>query len=171
MKIIGVIFAVLVAEAILLVIFVKSGLYNVSTLSPDPAVIKLIFSTTSDNSAEHYSQGIAVPSLTGPFLIVAGFKHYHETCEMCHGGPGVEKSDIGKGLYPNPPNLMDSAKELGANRLFWVIRNGIKCTGMPGFGKTESDREIWNVVAFLEKMKNMTPQEYAAMRNRSVTEK
>jgi mono/diheme cytochrome c family protein len=166
MKIIGVIFAVLVAEAILLIIFVTSGLYNVSTLSPDPAVIKWIFSTTSDNSAEHYSQGIAVPSLSGQSMIVAGFRHYHETCEICHGGPGVEKSDIGKGLYPNPPNLMDSAKELGANRLFWVIRNGIKSTGMPGFGKTESDREIWNVVAFLEQMKNMTPQEYAAMRNR-----
>ena len=171
MKIIGVIFAVLVVEVILLVIFVMSGLCNVSTLSPDPAVIKWIFSTTSDNSAEHYSQGIAVSSLTGSSMIVAGFRRYHETWKMCHGGPGVEKSNIGKGLYPNPPNLMHSAKKLGANRLFWVIRNGIKSTGMPGFGKTESDREIWNVVAFLEKMKNMTPQEYEAMRNRSVKEK
>jgi mono/diheme cytochrome c family protein len=171
MKIIGVIVAVLVAQAILLVIFVYAGIYNVSTLSPDPAIIKWIFSTTSDNSAKHYSKGIVVPSLTGPSIIDKGFRDYHEICTMCHGAPGVEKSDIGKGLYPKPPNLTDSAKMLEANRLFWVIRNGIKSTGMPGFGKTKSDREIWNIVGFIEKMKNMTPQEYEAMRNRSVMEK
>ncbi len=162
MKIVGVIVSVLVVELILLVLFVNSGLYNVSTMSPDPGFIHWIFSRTSDNSAEHYSKGIAVPSLTDSSMIVEGYDHYHEMCETCHGAPGVERSDIGEGLYPHPPNLIHSAKEMGANRLFWVVKNGIKSTGMPGFGRTHSDQKIWAIVAFLEKMKNMTPQEYAA---------
>lgn len=161
-----IIICVLVVEAIFLVFFVYSGLYNVSTLSPDPAVVKWVFSTTSDISAEHYSKGIPVPSLSDPSMIDAGFKDYHEMCEICHAAPGVEKSHVNKGLYPHPPNLVDSAKELPKNRLFWVIKNGIKSTGMPGFGKTHPDQKIWDIVAFLEKMKNMNPEEYAAMSNR-----
>ncbi len=166
MKTLGIIVAVLAVEAIILVIFVYSGLYNVSTLSPDPSVIKWIFSTTSDSSAEHHSRGIAAPSLTEPSMVVAGFRVYHEMCETCHGAPGVEKTDISRGLYPHPPNLADSAKELTAGRLFWVIKNGIKSTGMPGFGRTNPDGKIWTIVAFLERMKNMTAADYAAMRNR-----
>ena len=171
MKIVKVILSVLVVQAIFLVFFVYSGLYDVSTLSPDPAVVKWLFSTTSDNSAEHYSKGIPVPSLNEPSMIDAGFKDYREMCVTCHSAPGINTSPINKGLYPHPPNLADSAKELPANRLFWVIKNGIKSTGMPGFGKTHPDRKIWDCVAFLEKMKNMTPEDYAAMRNRLVDKK
>lgn len=168
MKIVGIIITVLVVEAIVLLIFVYTGLYNVSTLSPDPAVVKWIFSSTSDNSVKNYSKGILVPPLSDQSMVTAGFKDYHDKCEACHAAPGVEKTDIHKGLYPEPPNLAHSAKELPANNLFWVIKNGIKSTGMPGFGKTNDDQKIWNIVAFLEKMKNMTPQEYAAMLNRQL---
>ncbi len=165
MKTVGIIVGTLVVELIMLVLFVNSGLYNVSTASPDPGFIHWVFSRTSDNSAEHYSKDIAVPSLTDSAMVVEGYGHYHEMCETCHGGPGVERSEIGMGLYPHPPNLMHSAKEMGPGRLFWVIKNGIKSTGMPGFWKTHTDKQIWAIVAFLEKMKDMTPQEYAAMQS------
>jgi len=162
MKNVATIVSVLVVEFVLLALFVNSGLYNVSTLSPDPGFLHWIFSTTSDNSAGHHSEGIAVPSLTDTSMISEGFDHYHEMCVTCHGAPGVARSEIGQGLYPHPPNLVNSAKELGPARLFWVIKNGIKSTGMPGFAKTHSDQKIWAIVAFLEKMKSMSPNEYAA---------
>jgi mono/diheme cytochrome c family protein len=172
MKTVATVISVLVAEIVLLVLFVNSGLYNVSTLSPDPGFLHWIFSRTSDNSAEHYSKGITVPPLTDSAMISEGYDHYHEMCETCHGAPGVERSAIGQGLYPRPPDLVHSAREMGANRLFWVIKNGIKSTGMPGFGRTHSDQEIWAIVAFLERMKDLTPQEYASYQktaNRSDT--
>ncbi len=171
MKTVGIVVSTLVAELILIIVFVNSGLYNVSTMSPDPGFLRWIFSHTSDNSAKHYSEGIAVPSLTDSTMIVKGYQRYHELCQTCHGGPGVTPSPIERGLYPHPPDLMRSAKHMGANRLFWVAKNGIKSTGMPGFGWTHSDKQIWSIVAFLEKMKNMTPQEYAAMGNQTVTGK
>ncbi len=164
MKTVGIVVSVLVVELILLVVFVYSGIYNVSTMSPDPGFLHWVFSRTSDNSAQHHSEGIAVPSLTDSAMIVEGFHHYNEMCVTCHGAPGVQRSDIGRGLYPHPPNLVHSAREMGANRLFWVAKNGIKSTGMPGFGRTHSDQKIWAIVAFLEKMKTMTPEQYAAMR-------
>ncbi len=163
MKIVGIVVATLVGELILMVLFINSGFYNVSTLSPDPGFLHYVFGHTSDVSAADHSKGIPVPSLSDSSMIDAGYHLYRQHCEVCHAGPGITRSDISKGLYPHPPDLMRSAKELPANRLFWVAKNGIKSTGMPGFGRTNSDKKIWSIVAFLEKMKNMTPKEYAAM--------
>ncbi len=163
MKIVITVISVLVIQLLLLVLFVNSGLYNVSTKSPDPGFVQWIFGTTSDNSAKHYSKNISVPNLTDSSMIVEGFKQYNGTCATCHGAPGVKPSAIGKGLFPHPPNLVNSAKELKPARLFWVAKNGIKSTGMPGFWKTHSNQKIWTIISFLEKMKNMTPQQYAAM--------
>ncbi len=155
--------SVLVVELILLILFVNSGIYNVSTLSPDPGFLHWVFSRTSDNSAKAHSKDIPIPPLNDSSMVAEGFKLYKETCVGCHGAPGVNRSDIGAGLYPHPPNLVHSAKEMQASRLFWVAKNEIKSTGMPGFSRTHSDHQIWEIVAFLEKMKDMTPQEYAAL--------
>ncbi len=168
-KIIVTVAATLVAELIVFVIIVGSGLsgalYNVSTLSSDPGFLRWIFSTTSDNSVKYHANGIEVRSLTDSSMIAEGFDHYNDMCVTCHGAPGIDRSEAGQGLYPQPPDLMKSAKELPSQNLFWVIKNGVKSTGMPGFAKTHSDSKIWAMVAFLEKMKTMTPQEYAAMQN------
>ncbi|HUI31403.1 MAG TPA: cytochrome c [Candidatus Acidoferrales bacterium] len=163
MKTAGIIISVLVIESAILIVFVHSGLYNVAATSPDPKVIRWIFSRTSDNSVEHHAKGIAVPPLADSSMIQEGFRHYDEMCVECHGAPGVERSEIGRGLYPHGPNLAHSAKELQPAELFWVIKNGIRSTGMPAFGPTHSDEKIWAMVGFLEKMKDMNPLEYAAM--------
>ena len=56
-----------------------------------------------------------------------------------------------------------TAHDWTAARLHWVVQNGIKMTGMPSFGVSHTDPEIWAIVAFLEKMPKMTPQEYQAL--------
>lgn len=159
--------ATLVAELIVFVIVVGSGfsgaLYNVSTLSPDPGFLHWIFSSTSDNSVKYHARGIKVPALNDSSMIAEGFDHYNDMCVTCHAGPGLSKSEAGIGIYPQAPNLAKSAKQLPPQDLFWVIKNGIKSTGMPGFAKTHTDDKIWAMVAFLEQMKNMTPEQYQAM--------
>ncbi len=162
--IVATIAATVLVEVIFAMLFAESGLYNVSVLSPDPAPIHWLFSTTSRNSVIHHSEGIHAPDLADSALAAEGFHHYNEMCVTCHGAPGIERSEAGEGLYPHPPDLVHSAEHMPSPRLFWIIKNGIKSTGMPSFGKTHSDQKIWAIVAFLEKMKTMTPVEYAAMR-------
>ncbi len=146
------------------IIFIYSGFYNVSVMSPDPGIMTWVLSTTSDNSVEHHAKNINMPDLTDSTMIAHGFDNYNEMCVGCHGAPGVKRGAGGKGLDPHPPDLARSAKEMPAKNLFWVIKNGIKSTGMPSFGKTHSDQKITEIVAFLEQMKNMTPQQYAMMK-------
>jgi len=164
MKTIKVIVITLVVEIIIFLGVSLTGLYNVSVLSPDPGIMQWFFSTTSDHSVEHHAKGIKLPDLNDSAMVAVGFDHYNEMCVSCHGAPGVKRSEVGQGLFPQAPDLTESAKEMPARELFWVVKNGIKSTGMPAFGKTHSDQKIDDIVAFLEKMKNMSPQEYQQMK-------
>jgi mono/diheme cytochrome c family protein len=94
-------------------------------------------------------------------MINTGFAHYKEMCVTCHGAPGVQPDETGKGLYPKPPDLAKSIKGWTPAQLFWITKNGIKMTGMPSFGKTHNDEKIWAIVAFIEKLPGMTKDQYS----------
>lgn len=169
-KLIVVVAATILVEVLVFVIFIHTGLYNVSAASPDSGVMRWVFSTTSDNSIQHQARGIVAPDLTDTSMNAEGFDHYNEMCVGCHGAPGIDRSEIGVGLNPSGPDLTESAKELTPPQLFWVVKNGIKSTGMPSFAKTHSDQKIWAMVAFLERMKTMSAIEYKSLQKSAVKE-
>ena len=157
---------VLVIFLVGMLLFLYSGAYNVSAMVPHNKLTLWIINTLKDNSIERRSNDIKTPNnLNDTSLIKIGFEHYKEMCQGCHGAPGIERNEIGQGLYPKPPNLAHSAKEMPASELFWITKNGIKLTGMPAFGKTHSDDKIWALVAFMKTLPNMTKEQYQTLRN------
>ncbi|HEY0747404.1 MAG TPA: cytochrome c [Steroidobacteraceae bacterium] len=76
--------------------------------------------------------------------------------------PGIFKSDIRTGLYPHPPNLSQEEVQ-DPKRAFWIIKHGIKMTGMPAWGKTLDDATLWDVVAFVRKIPGMNAEAYQQM--------
>jgi mono/diheme cytochrome c family protein len=92
-----------------------------------------------------------------------GFKEYDEMCIICHSAPGKERTLISKGLRPQPPNLAETSKQWTSAQLFWIIKNGIKMTGMPAFGPTHSDERIWSIVGFVRRLPQMSPDDFRAM--------
>ena len=84
-------------------------------------------------------------------------------CTGCHGAPGKPARAVGKGLSPRPPDLTEAVRTWDDGNLFWIIRNGIKMTGMPAFGQTHDDPSIWNIVAFVKKLPGMTSEQYQAL--------
>ena len=146
---------------ILLLTFIYSGIYNVSQLAPHNNVVRWMINKTKDRSIATRTDDIKVPALNNNSMITAGFKHYDEMCVKCHGAPGEEMDELAKGLTPDPPKLSEHTKEMEPQEAFWVIKNGIKYTAMPAFGPTHSDKDIWNIVAFLKnKLPNMSSEEY-----------
>ena len=80
---------------------------------------------------------------------------------ICHGAPGVELQKFYKGINPEPADLKDVVAETEAAELFWVIKNGIKMTGMPSFGEIGMDgTEIWSVVAFIRKLPSISEADF-----------
>jgi mono/diheme cytochrome c family protein len=114
-------------------------------------------------SIRAHAAGITEPAgLDDPARIVAGVAHYSAHCAVCHGGPGVERGDLAEGLYPRPPNLTNSVKLYTPAELFWIVKHGIRMTGMPSWGD-HSDDELWATVAFIEKLPGMTDEDYAKL--------
>jgi len=150
MKIIATIGALVLIVVIGGLIFIYSGFYNVAATIPHCSLMKWMLNTVSDRSVQHQAKGISPPSyMNDPKIIKAGFMKYQNDCVWCHGMPLSYPGKIGKGLNPGPPELWESAKELSAGEMYWVIKNGIKMTGMPYWSHEYKEEDTWSVVAFL----------------------
>ncbi|MCU0344422.1 MAG: cytochrome c [Ignavibacterium sp.] len=160
----------LIALLVLSLIFIYSGWYNVSANEQENGIMKWVLATTKNNSIEARIENISIPDLNDSLMIKEGFEHYDEMCVSCHGAPGEEVTELSKGLNPSAPFLTELEKEIDTRELFWVIKNGIKMTGMPAWGKTHSDEKIWAIVAFMKTLPDMTAEDYKKMGNESVEE-
>jgi mono/diheme cytochrome c family protein len=110
----------------------------------------------------HAAGVVAPPGLDDPARILIGVAHFAAHCAICHGAPGVPKGDIARGLYPSPPDLAKAAPPYSPAELFWILKHGIKMTGMPAWSD-HSDEELWATVAFLEKLPGMSEPDYAKL--------
>jgi hypothetical protein len=151
-----------VVIAIGAVAFAWSGLYNIGADDHHWNVTYNALQTVRDRSVHVRSEGIKVPNLDDPQLILKGAGQYAAMCTGCHLKPGVEDSELRKGMYPQPPNL--SKVHVDPQDAFWVIKHGIKMSAMPGWGMAgHDDLTIWSMVAFIEKLPGMTSAQYKAI--------
>ena len=164
MKMLLTLFAILCFLIVLIAAFVWSGSYNVAANVPHWKITHWFLGIVRDRSIFTHSKGIIVPSLKDPKLLDIGFKNYHAMCRVCHGTPGSSPNEIAKGLNPSPPDFTSKSIEMRNDaELYWVIKNGIKMTGMPAFGPTHSEDELWGIVTFLRRLPKLKPEEYNAM--------
>jgi len=83
-----------------------------------------------------------------------GDKLYATDCSMCHGPDGHTPTDSGRWMYPRASDLTSPAVQHYSNgELFWIVKNGIRLSGMPAFGRVESDEHIWNLLHYLRTMR------------------
>jgi mono/diheme cytochrome c family protein len=90
---------------------------------------------------------------------LAGAKLYREQCSGCHGLPGQEKPAIADGMFPKPPQLFTGhgVTDDPEGETYWKIRNGIRLTGMPGFQKSLTDDQMWQIAALLANADKLPP--------------
>ncbi|MBL8470814.1 MAG: cytochrome c [Rhodocyclaceae bacterium] len=121
---------------------------------------RAIAKASADISAPH--------NLSDPERIRHGAGNYDAMCADCHLTPGAEESEIRKGLYPVPPNLSlvlaGADSEHADARRFWIIKHGIKGSGMAAWSRGGMDDEaIWNLVAFLRQLPQLSKPAYAEL--------
>ena len=144
------------------VIYAWSGHYNIAATQPHWFVSTSFIELLKDRSIAAHSQGIQVPNLKDPQYADAAFGHYHGMCRLCHGAPQVPPEKFAKGLYPSPPGMTDGhiQEEFGAGQLYWIAKHGLKMTGMPAFGPTHDEKQLWGLVAIVQQMPDMTADQY-----------
>jgi cytochrome c553 len=151
--------AALAALAIGGVLYIESGIYDIGADDHHTKLVLAIIEQLRDHSIDLRARKVDIRYVVDPARVAAGAQRYAALCVGCHLAPGVTKSDLRPGLYPHPPNL---AREemLPAQRAFWIVKHGIKMSAMPAWGKTLDDAAIWDIVAFVRKMPEMTPETY-----------
>ena len=164
-----VILTVIITLAIIMVafvIYIYSGAYDISQV-PHSSFTKWAITAAKERSIRKSIKDIKVPAMGDSAMLVVGFQHYNAMCSTCHGGPGVSPDELSKGLFPVPPKFYKSVDMPEPAEAFWIIKNGIKFTGMPAFGYTHDDQKIWAITDFLlNKMNKMSPEEYEEWQKR-----
>ena len=147
--------------------YIYSGAFDVAASTPHNAFEQWLFRTAVRRSVVAMSGEVGQPPRFTDDMVKDGFDHYDDMCAGCHGGPGIERSEIGKGLNPQAPNLADAVNGWSPRQLFWIVKNGVKMTGMPSFSTTHDDNEVWSIVAFIEQLPGMSSEQYQEMKQQA----
>jgi mono/diheme cytochrome c family protein len=127
-----------------------SGLINVAASDAGRPVHRLLGFVAERSIERHASDGLANPAAS----------HYADTCVMCHGAPGIVPKEFSSGMVPEPPEITSrDVQKYTDGELFWVIKHGIMSTGMPAFGPTHSDEDIWKLVALVRHLPKVGQEE------------
>ncbi len=148
--------------AILAAVFAAVGFYalahaNISAL-PKPGGFETSIAVPLRNWLIRRAASGPIPPAppATPEFISQGANTFGMACATCHGQDGRHPTAIGSGLYPRAADLASpEVQQLSNRELFWVIKNGIRMTGMPGFGRTLTNNEIWQLVDFVRSLPNL----------------
>lgn len=143
------------------------GLVDVAADSPHHPVVHEFLEFSRERAIAGQLGDIKPPdNLGSPDRIRRGAGNYDAMCVNCHLAPELADSEIRKGLYPSPPNLSAAAPGVQRHpaRDFWIIKHGIKASGMPAWSKAGMDDEaIWDITAFLQAMPSLSRSAYTQL--------
>ncbi len=164
----------LVVAAILLVLggigaslFIYYGVYNVSALAQHTAPVYRLLQFAMVRSSKVRGNDIIVPNLRELDWKNDGLKLYEQHCRQCHGAPGIAPDNFSLGMMPGPTAIAAIARERKPDHIYWVVEQGIKMSGMPAWRYRLSNQQIWQVVALVKQIPELTVDEYLALREQA----
>jgi mono/diheme cytochrome c family protein len=138
------------------------GYYNVAATIEDPGFVNSALTRVRNASIARFADGQPPFRADDPAAITLGARRYAEAgCVNCHGAPGAQWAKFSEGLRPDPPDLKETAAARPIAEVFWIMKNGIRMTGMPSFSKAGlSDEQIWQIAAFVKKLPTVSEADY-----------
>lgn len=137
-----------------------SGLYSVAASRGHWFFVEWFLTFAMSNSVETHALRIRAPALDDPDMVRLGAAHFHGNCAFCHGSPGTPINPTAREMLPPPPDLAKAAPQWKERELFWIVKNGLKYTGMPAWPSRQRDDEVWAVVAFLRRLPDLDRAAY-----------
>ncbi|MFN2427244.1 MAG: c-type cytochrome, partial [Candidatus Binatia bacterium] len=137
-----------------------SGIIPIKASDGHWAITAWILNFSMRRSVATHTMGMKLPSLDHPWMVLKGAGHYDLGCRPCHGGPDLRLPRIPAAMTPHPPHLPPIVRESDAESLFYVVKHGIKFTGMPAWSAQQRDDEVHAVVAFMLELPNLDAESY-----------
>jgi mono/diheme cytochrome c family protein len=162
MRLLAAIGALAIIVAIALPIYFFGGFYNVAATDQHFNIVTWALERVRIASNNHHATDTPPAPLDDPAMVQAGAKAFSERgCVSCHGAPGAAWAKFSEALYPSPPDLAEVGQQRTPKQIFWVVKHGLKFTGMPGFAAIDvKDDEIWKIVAFVKKLPSVSEADF-----------
>jgi mono/diheme cytochrome c family protein len=112
------------------------------------------------------TRGLTNPVPVSESVVAEGRAHFADHCASCHGNDGGGNTEMGRGLYPKAPDMrLPATQNLSDAELFYIIENGVRLTGMPGWstGTAAGEESSWHLVHFIRHLPTVTPEEIEQM--------
>jgi len=151
--------AVLTLALLLLSVLAMTGL-GLMPVSADGAHSSLearIMPAVLHASIVRHASGETNPVPLNEHNLKAAVETYKAMCARCHSTPEGKASVYGQSFYPPAPQLPQGMAQYTDSQLFWLIKHGIRNTGMPAWGSMLSDEEIWQLVSLLKNSQDLPP--------------
>jgi cytochrome c553 len=139
---------------------IVSGVVSITASSGHWTITARILDFAKVRAVATQSLGIQAPSLDDETLLLRGASHYENACSLCHGRPGESPPPMMAAMTPPPPRLTDRLARYSREELFFIVKHGIKFTGMPAWPVEQREDEVWAVVSFLQRMPGLDIMEY-----------
>lgn len=147
-------------------VIVVGGLYDVAATSRHTQPVFSLMHYAMRRAVSVRARAIEPPALDQRVVNERGALCYRAKCLQCHGGPGVARDELARGMQPLPTSLVDAARDTPLAELYWVTRHGIRMSGMPGWQAHLSDDDIWALAGFVSSLPRWTPAEFQAQMKR-----
>jgi len=140
----------LIAVPACVFLYFATGTAPVATSAP-PMPFEKMMAKMTQHARMDKEMPKSVPIAADEAAYVAGAEIYKTNCAVCHGLPGQAQTAIAKGMFPKPPKLTEGTgvSDDPATETYWKVAGGIRMTGMPGFDKTLSTTQMWQVSVLL----------------------
>lgn len=146
-------------------ILAASGIIPIKASSGHWAITRWFLNFSKERSVSTHSLGTEVPPLGEPRLILKGAGAYETNCKACHGSPSLENPRVAEFMTPRPPYLPTTLHKWDSEELFYIVKHGIKFTGMPAWPAQQRDDEVWAMVAFLRSLSAIDAETYQRLAN------
>ena len=145
--------------------FVTAGFAPIAADAGHWPITRWVLHFAMERAVATRSMGIGAPPLDDPALVRKGAGHYASGCMPCHGAPGVPRPVVPTRMTPKPPFLPRTLApgDMSSEELSWIVKHGIKYTAMPSWATQNRDDEVWAMVAFLERMPDLSPSAYQGL--------
>jgi cytochrome c553 len=145
-----------------------SGIIPIKASSGHWAITRWFLQFSKQRSVATQTIGLDAPLLEESGLVLKGAGHYEIGCRPCHGSPEMRHPRIAQAMTPHPPYLPQTISKWERDELFYIVKHGIKFTGMPAWPAQGRDDEVWAMVAFLRRFPSLDATEYRRMVNGEV---
>ena len=145
------------------VVIIAGGYVKVSAAGSESSLLRWVLHTAYEKAVAEQAATVSVPpDLSSAAKMRQGADSFDSMCAGCHTPPGQASTAVHTGLNPQPPELRELMHRLSPAEAFWVIDNGVRMTGMPAFGESHDDEQLWALVAFIDTARTYSGDDYRA---------